>query len=74
MVGEEVEQRHLQQEEEVGVQRRKPSICECQVSSRTDGKRLKLTLAMGEILYDLVAIRATFIAVDSVGGMGMKDV
>ena len=25
--GEGVEQRHLQQEEEVGVQRRKPSIC-----------------------------------------------
>jgi len=37
-------------------------------------KRLKLTLAMGAILYDLVAIRATFIVVDSVGGMGMKDV
>ena len=29
---------------------------------------------MGEILYDLVAIRATFIVVNSISGMGMKNV
>ena len=29
---------------------------------------------MGAILYDLVAIRATFIVVNSISGMGMKNV
>lgn len=50
---------HYLQEEVEGVQRRMPSVFISFVYKSDMG----LTLAMGAILYDLVAIRVTFIIV-----------